>query len=296
MPEIEQGQTPQSEAPEPFVTLSAGDEAYAAENEITAPAPEASESESSEALEGSPLDDIEYDENDPAQKAAYDALRKKMLPKWQARVEALKKKSASEPPPATPAEQPQAQQAEQGEAWDPYTVPLDTFKYSGDPEPEGSDLAGFEQSIDRRIEQGVKKAIEFTLQQMRVNDGKLREAQQVGTALEQISKYAEVLMAHPDYEEKAAELAEYAQMTKDMAVKNPEKWIRSVEAITGIKRNWQEETDSDQVQRGQQNQRTANKLRNVVPRSTRPTTPRDSAEGSMDFESAFEHAMKAAGR
>jgi hypothetical protein len=239
-------------------------------------------------------DDKDVDLNDPAYKAAY----KRLLASYTRKVQRIQKEvPTATKAPEQPATQEAAQPASPQGEWDPYTVPLDAFKYVGEPEPDGSDLSGFEQSIDRRIEAGVKKAIEFTLNQMRVNDGVLRQQNQVGTAREAISKYAEVLMAHPEYEAHAAELAEYAQLTKDMAVKNPEKWIRSVEAITGIKRNWQEETaeDDEPMVREQSNQRLANKSRAQVQRPTNgaKATLAGKNTGRMTAEEAFEAAWRA---
>jgi hypothetical protein len=274
----------------PFVTLS---DAPATREPEAAPTPESAESEpveASEADDKTPLDDIEYDENDPAQKAAYEALRKKMLPKWQARVESLKKPKEGETQPQAPAEQPAPQEAAQGE-WDPYTVPLSDFTYVGDPEPEDSGIHGFEKEIDRRIQEGVKKAIEFTLGQMRVNDGRLREQQQVGTAREVISKYAEALMAHPDYSEKAAELAEFAANTKELAVRNPEKWVSLAETLSGIPRNWRD--TEPETPREQPRKPTANKAHAIVERPTRPAmTPTPSA-GNMTLQAALDKALKA---
>ena len=272
----------------PFVALSEPPAPREPEAATTEAPAETEPVEASTEDDKTPLDDVEYDENDPVQKAAYEALRKKMLPKWQTRVEALKKPKEGEPPQA-PAEQPAPQEAAQGE-WDPYTVPLSDFTYVGDPEPEDSGIHGFEKEIDRRIQEGVKKAIEFTLGQMRVNDGKLREQQQVGTAREVISKYAEALMAHPDYSEKVAELAEFAANTKELAVRNPEKWVKLAETLSGIPRDWQE--GEAETPREQPRKPATNKAHAIVERPTRPAmTPTPSA-GNMTLQAALDKALK----
>ncbi len=130
---------------------------------------------------------------------------------------------------------------------------------------------------------------------MRGNDVRLREQQQIGTAQEQISKYAEALQAHPEWDEKAQEVSEFAQGTRDLAVKNPEKWIRAVEAITGISRNWRDDeatgTATANAERGQQHQRIAKKPLANVARPTNGNRVAVVPAGSTDMSpsDAFEH-------
>lgn len=284
------GQAVEAEAPA-FIALSEAPEVREPEAATTETPAESEPTAAS--TEGTPLDDIEYDENDPAQKAAYEALRKKMLPKWQARVEALKKPSKDgETQPQVPTEQP-PQEAVSGE-WDPYTVPLAEFTYAGEPEPEDSGIHGFEREIDRRIQEGVKKAIEFTLNQMRANDGRLREQQQVGTARQQIEQYMGTIAEHPEYAEKQAVFQEIASKpwARQMAVEDPEAFITMLEEKSGIPRNWHEATAHEQVQRGQQNQRLATKPLAVVSRPTGRAPAPQPAAGNMTLQASLDKRIK----
>jgi hypothetical protein len=278
----------------PFVALS---DAVAEREPEAAPTPESTESEpveASEADDKTPLDDIEYDENDPAQKAAYEALRKKMLPKWQARVEALKKQpKEGETQPQAPAEQPAPQEAAQGE-WDPLTVNFGDFKPTLKFR-EGSDLEGYSEELQELFADANRQAIEFTLKQIRANEGQLREQQLVGQAQQAIGAYAQILYSHPDWDEHSAEVEEFAAVSGDLAKRNPEKWIRAVEGITGIKRPkpaGAEESESE-TPREQPRKPTANKAHAIVERPTRPAmTPTPSA-GNMTLQAALDKALKA---
>ena len=240
-------------------------------------------------------DDKDVDLNDPAYKAAYARL----LKSYTRKVQGIQKQASAEPTPqAAPApEQAAAQPQAAQEGWDPYTVPLETFSYKGEPEPADSELAGFETAIDRRVEAGVKKAIEFTLNQMRANDGILRQQQQVGTAKQRIEAYVGELMEHPEGPERAAELSSIAQKpwARQMAVEDPEAFIAMLEEKSGIKRNWREEATASDTQRGQQDSRLANKPRAVVQRPTQTARPSLVAKpsGRMSSEEAFEAAWQA---
>ena len=295
MADAAQGQAEAAVAtPAPFVTLGEGDAPEREPEAATTETPSGEQTPASAADDSTPLDDVEYDANDPAQKAAYDALRKQMLPKWQARIEKLKGKPGETPP--EPAAEPVAQQqAAQTDTWDPYTVPLASFTYTGDPEPEGSELAGFESSIDRRIDAGVKKAIEFTLNEMRQNDARLREQAVVQTAQQAIGAYAEVLQNHPDWDEHAAEVAEFAAVSGELAKRNPEKWIRAVEGITGIRRQPADSAQADaaQIQQGQQNQRLARKPLSVVERPSQARVQSAPSVGNLTLQQALDKHMAA---
>lgn len=240
-------------------------------------------------------DDKDVDLNDPAYKAAYARL----LKSYTRKVQGIQKQASAEPTPqAAPApEQAAAQPQAAQEGWDPYTVPLESFVYKGEPEPADSELAGFETAIDRRVEAGVKKAIEFTLNQMRANDGILRQQQQVGTAKQRIEAYVGELMEHPEGPERAAELSSIAQKpwARQMAVEDPEAFIAMLEEKSGIKRNWREEATASDTQRGQQDSRLANKPRAVVQRPTQTARPSLVAKpsGRMSSEEAFEAAWQA---
>lgn len=261
----------------------------------TEPEADGDTEQSADAAEEKPTpptaEELGYDLKNPKDKAAFDAMLRKWT-KWANRFDA-KHKESTKAEPAPP--EPQAPAEAQQNGWDPYTVPLDEFVYDGGSEPDDSGIAGFEKEIDRRVTQGVKKAIEFTLNQMRVNDGRLREQQQVGTAQERIASYAQALQAHPEYEEKAALVAKIAKGTRDLAIQDPEEWISMVEARTGIYRNWREEAEVSSEQRGQQNQRLANKPRAVVQRPTQTGRPalQSMPRGNMTVDDAFEAAWRA---
>lgn len=219
-------------------------------------------------------------------KAQFKALLAKWN-KWQDRFNAKHKQKPEPTKAETPAQEPvqPATAAEPGD-WDPYTIPLDKFVYDGGNESDDSTLSGAEKDLDRRIQKGVAEGIKFALDAMRQNDARLREMAQVGTAQQQISKYAEALQAHPEWEEKSAEVAEFAANTKELAVKNPEKWIRAVEGLTGIVRNWRDEDTPS----AKPNLRITKKpLANV----SRPTGGNRSAapagSDDMAFTDAFEH-------
>lgn len=303
MPEIEEGQTAAAE-PAPFhVELSEGDaplapdddEAAQEQTEPEAGEPSETAAESDEDQPTPPTaESLGLDLKLPKDKAAYTELMKK-FGQWTNKFMA-KHKQKPESAPVEPQQEVPASAPTEGEG-DYYSVPLDAFKYDGGAEPDDSDLKGYEASIDRRIEQGVKKAIEFTLGQMRVNEAKMREQAQVMTAQERIVKYAETLQAHPEWEEKAPLVAKIAKGTRQLAVEDPEEWISMVEARTGISRNWREaeakETAAQETQRGQQNQRTATRLQSVVTRPTRAPAPRPAADTSWD--AALDANMKRMG-
>lgn len=257
------------------------------------------EQETAEAAgeETTPLDEIEYDENDPAQKAAYEALRKQLLPKWQKRVEKLKAKPQEQKQETAAAVEAAPQVAAAEGEFDPYSVPLDKFEYLGEPEPADSDLAGFEKSIDRRIQEGVKRGIEYALAAIRQNDMQLRTQAAVGTAREKIEAFASAIQDHPDYETKAAELAEFAASTRDLAIRNPDKWIEMAERLTGISRNWHEDAAESSAAQAQRNIRLATKPRAAVPRPAAARAPLAAAPvGNRSFDDAFESAWKSARR
>jgi len=222
-----------------------------ADGEATAAASDAPEEKATPPT----AEELGLDPKNPAEKAIFDkALR--TWTKWASRHDAKHKAEAKQPEQAKQ-EQP-AQQAD-GEAWDPYTVPLDSFVYDGGKEAEDSVLAGAEADIDRRIQKGVAAGIKFALDAMRGNDQRLREEAQTGSAREVIGKYAVELQAHPDWPEKQAELAEFASSTGELAKKNPEAWVRAAEALTGISRGWRGEAGKQTAERGKEHQRIAKK-------------------------------------
>ena len=239
-------------------------------------------------------DDKDVDLNDPAYKAAYARL----LKSYTRKVQGIQKQVAAEPAQAAPApEQAAAQpQAAQG-GWDAYTVPFERYAYKGEPEPEQSEIAGFEDVIDRRAAKVAEYYVKETLNQMRINDGTLREMQQVGTAKQRIEAYVGELMEHPEGPERAAELSSIANKpwARQMAVEDPEAFIGMLEEKSGIKRNWREEATASDDKRGQQDSRLANKPRAVVQRPTqtaRPPLGAGQSAGTYRGEDGFEVAWQ----
>lgn len=207
--------------------------------------------------------------------------------KWQNRHAAKQAKTGEQPKQEQEAKQEESPPVQQSaDAWDPYTVDMESFNYKGEPEPEDSDLAGYEEAIDRRAMKVAKTIVNHVLNGIRQNDAKYREMEQVGTAQQQISQYAKELQAHPDWEEKAAEVAEFAQNTRELAIRNPDKWIRAVEGLTGITRDWRKEPEPV---RGQSQRPQKKPLANV----SRPTSGNrgnfaPSGTKDMELGDAFE--------
>lgn len=276
------------EADETEATESAADEQSAA------PAAD-------EATEDKPVpptaEELGLDPKNPAEKILFDkALR--TWTKWASRHDAKQKQQAKPAEPPAQQTQPPAAEAT-GDAWDPYTVPLDKFVYDGGKESDDSVLAGAEADIDRRIQKGVAEGIKFALNEMRQNDARLRQQAAVGTAQERIAAYAEALQAHPEWETHAPLVAKIAAGTKDLAIQDPDEWIAMVEARTGITRNWRDEAQAEQSaatsQRAQQNQRLATKPRASVARPTNGSaTLAGPPRGDMAFDRAFDAAWQKA--
>lgn len=290
-----------SEAGGVHVTLSENSDAsvYVESDENEAEVTDATESAQeakTESAEGETFlgdDDKDIDLSSPEYKEAY----KRLLKSYTKKIQAIQKDAPAPTAQAEPAQPAAAAQAPQGE-WDPYTVPLEDYVYKGEPEAADAEnsLAGFEESIDRRISEGVRKGIQYTLDQMRKNDGILRQHQQVGTAREQIEAFAAAIQSHPEYDDKAAALAEFASKpwSRQMAVEDPQAWIEAVESKFGIKRNWQDEAMAENDERDQATQRLATKSRSSVPRSTQTKTSGfgSTNTGKMNVEDAFEKAWR----
>lgn len=265
------------------------------EAEVT-DATESAQEAKTESAEGETFlgdDDKDIDLSSPEYKEAY----KRLLKSYTKKIQAIQKDAPAPTAKAEPAQPAAAAQAPQGE-WDPYTVPLEDYVYKGEPEAADAEnsLAGFEESIDRRISEGVRRGIQYTLDQMRKNDGILRQHQQVGTAREQIEAFAAAIQSHPEYDDKAAALAEFASKpwSRQMAVEDPQAWIEAVESKFGIKRNWQDEATAENDERDQATQRLATKSRASVPRPTQTRAPAlgSTVAGRMSAEDAFEKAWR----
>ena len=298
----ETGQTSESTAPEPFVTLSDGEETFASEDEAEATT-EASEEageetpESAAAEEDSPepptAEELGYDLTNPRDKAAFTAMMKK----WGQWTNRFNAKHASKPE-AAPAAQPQETPAPQAEAAsdDPiaevYKVDLDSW------EPQlaqDSDLAPYASELKDL----VKQAIQHTLAGVKANDERLRQrmtqAERETKARGVIEAYAKEIADHPEAQEKAAELQQLAQRYRQLAIDDPETFVEIIERKTGLERGWRGQAEEEVVREGQRNRQIATKLRSVVARPTRAAPARASGTGSMDFESGFNAALRKAG-
>jgi len=314
MAEATESQQPATVEAKPFhVDLQPNDAAYAEPEEdqpLTAddePAPAKAEAKKATDDEGFPGDEVEYDPNDPAQKAAYEAFRKAMLPKWQKRVEALKKAApvadaAKDTPPREVAREdaPAAAPADAGDFYaDPFTDewrPQDARGFDKE-----SDLAAYADELEAFVNDRIRKGIQHTLSTMRSRGAQFEQAAQERTAAGVIEGYVKALENHPDYETLYAQLAEIAPGTKDLAIRNPEKWVKMAEALTGVSRDWsagEADEDEDEVpvapQRGALDaRRIAAKAQANVPRTTRaPQRTPLATNGRLGFDDAFEAAVR----
>lgn len=270
---------------------------------VSEPEEEAGEAEEATA---SPLDDLEYDDTNPAQKAAYEELRRQLMPKWQKRVEKLKAtakpaaKAAegeqAKEAEAAPQEPEQASPAEGGGEFDYFAVDTNAFSYAGDPEPDDSDLSGYEAAMDRRIEAGVRKGIEYVLGRMRDNDLTVRRSMAEQSVRSKLEEYATAIAEHPDFEATRPALAKMLETHKDMALRDPEEWIAYAEFRTGLRRDWAKEREEEKPTpdtRGEQ--RLLGKTRASVPRPTSSPSSRlaSPSKGNMGFDDAFDAAERA---
>ena len=280
--------------------------------------PEPAKAEEAKATddEAFPGDEVEYDPNDPAQKAAYEAFRKAMLPKWQKRVEALKKAK-----PAQAADEPQAREDTREEAKATPAAP-DVTDFYADPlgdewKPQGavgfdkeSDLAAYADELEAFVNDRIKKGIQHTLATMRDRSGQFERMAQERTAMGVIEGYIKSLENHPEYDSLYQQLAEVAPGTRELAVRNPEKWVKMAEALTGVPRDWhaedageddEDETPPVRPQRGALDaKRLANKSLATMPRTARapqrtPVAPAGTLRGEDAFEAAWREAQRRRG-
>lgn len=247
-----------------------------------------------------PAEELGVDEKSPE----YQALRKKFIAAYQKKLEAERKKLKPEEaaPQAQPVtEQPQAA-AQQSEGDDPFDAIYDIDYKSVKPTltfREGSDLADYGDELTDLLSQAVDQKIEAVLNGIKGNDKKFRQqmsaAERTGKAREAISAYAQEIMDHPEYAEKANELAAFAQKTQALAVDDPETWIDLVERKFGLERGWRGAEATAAKAEGQMNQRLANKPRSIGSRPTRAPMSAGAPSGGMSLDSALAAAMKKAG-
>ena len=234
------------------------------------------------------------DENSPE----FQALRKKFIAaynrKLQAERDKLKATAKAEPEQAAETPPPAA-------AGDPiddvFNVPLDEFRAEVSFR-EGSDLMDYKDEISEAVNSAVKQAIKYTLETVKQNDQKFRQqmvqAERFGKARDTITKYAEAIQDHPDFEEKAGALSAFAEKTKQLAIEDPELWIEMAEKKFGLTRDWKGETEAAATQRADSNRRLAAKPRAAVPRPTTGRVPlAPVVTGRMKAEDAFEAAWRA---
>ena len=248
-----------------------------------------------------PAEELGVDENSPE----YQALRKKFIAAYQKKLEAERKKLKPEEtaPQAQPAtEQPAAAAQQPTEGDDPFDAIYDIDYKSVKPTltfREGSDLADYGDELTDLLSQAVDQKIEAVLNGIKSNDKKFRQqmtvAERTGKAREAISAYAQEIMDHPEYAEKAGELAAFAQKTQALAIDDPETWIDLVERKFGLERGWRGNESAAAKAEGQNNQRLANKPRSIVARPTRAPVSSGAPSGNMGFDAALQAAMRKAG-
>lgn len=234
------------------------------------------------------------DENSPE----YQALRKKFIAAYQKKLDAERKKMKPQETVQKATEQPAAQpDTTEGDPFDAvYAVNLDTVKPTLTFR-EGSDLADYADELTDVVGQAVKQYVQAALEGVKSNDkafrSKLGEAERVGKAREVITSYAQEIADHPEYEDKAEAIAEFANKTRSIAVDDPELWIEMVEKKFGLTRGWKGDAEAQQKQTGRENIRLATKPRAVVSRPTRgvPST----TSGGSSFDDALAAAMRKAG-
>lgn len=254
--------------------------------------------------QGSPLDDVKYDPTDPVQKAAYEELRKQMLPKWQKRVESLKGTSAEQPQAAKtePEKVESAPPAAAADTDDPvsevYKVDLSSFRPKLEFR-EGSDLADYAEELTELMAQSNRQAVEAALAGVYENDKRFRERMSTvdkeQQAMATIAPYFEDVREHPEFQEKFAEIQAFAQSTKPLAISNPERWIRLVEAEFGLSRGWRGAVEAEQQSNGQKNQRLANKPYSQVPRSSKAPSSTAASDGRMTLKDSLDRRMREKG-
>lgn len=293
--------------PEFHVPL-AGDEAEndATDAEETGSDAATDAGESEQAAQGEelfPAEEVGVDENSPE----YQAIRKKMIAAYQRKVEALKKslKPSDEKeaaPAASATEQPAAQQpAGDDDPFDAiYNVDFKAVKPSLQFR-EGSDLADYGDELADVIAQAVDQKIEAVLNGIKNNDKQYRQqmtqAERVSKAHGAIAAYANEIQDHPEYAEKADEIAAFARRPaiQQLAIEDPETLIDMMERKFGLQRGWKGETEAAQRSEGQRNLKLATKSRDTVSRPTRPLGSGALSKGESSFESALNRAMRARG-
>lgn len=316
--EAESQQPVAVEAKSFHVNLEPNDSAYAEHEDdqpltaadVSEPAVKAKAEAAPEATEdeGFPGDDVEYDENDPKQKAAYEAFRKAMLPKWQKRVEALKKAAPATVATDTPAAKPPQEEATATAA---QTTILDDFYADplGDEwKPDGvvgfdkdSDLAGYQDELEAFVNARVKKAVQHTLATMRQRGAQLEQVQQERQAAGVIEEYVKSLEDHPEYESLYAQLAEIAPGTKELAIKNPKKWVQMAAGLLGVAPDWHKaatDDDEDDDVPAAPVRRLGGKQIAATVQATSPRTARApqrtavARDGRLGFDDAFDAALR----
>lgn len=270
-------------------------------------APESDTPEASASTEQSASDDGEEKPELPSAEelgvdpnsAVYKELHKKFTAAYSRWINKKQKAMAQ----ATPSEQPKAQasepeqkaQPEQTASDDPfselYAVDFSGFKPTATFK-EGSDLASYGDEIRDFVSQAVQEAIKHTLSAVQGNDSRFRqkvqESQRIEAARGVIEKYAAAIQDHPDYPEKAQELADLAESTRALALKDPEKWVKMASTVTGLSADWNKEDEPAP----QQGVRLATKPRAVVQRPSAGARLNGVQGGSMGFDQAWEATLR----
>ena len=268
--------------------------------------------------EAFPLDRVKYDKNDPVQAAAYEQLRKDTLPKWQKAQERKNAKHAAEiaalkaglPQPAADAPREEAKATPEqtvlddyyadpfGENWEPSGIEAEVAKII----PDDSDLAPYRKELVAIAKLVNISGAQHVLTTLRSRGQEYEQQQQQRTALGVIEGYMTALQDHPEYDAMYAQLAEIAPGTAELAKRNPQKWVKMAEALTGVPRDWQaasaDDDEDDDVpvtpaRTALNARRMAEKPQASMPRTTRaPQRTPVAARGTLGFDDAFDAAVR----
>ena len=250
-----------------------------------------------EQAEAQHIEAEEPDPNDP------ESLRKKYNAQYSRKLEADRKRIREELLAELRTQQPEPAEARaeatpeaQGDVFDDvYKIDLDSFQPTLEFR-EGSDLADYKDELREVIGQGIKQGLKHALEGIKANDHKLREqltlSERVSKAKGVIEVYAREIADHPEYAERAADLAKFAQKTQQLAIDDPELWVEMTEKKFGLDRNWRGSKQAEQEQAGAQNRRLANKPGAVVQRPTRASSSGGAADGNLKWDDALSAAIR----
>lgn len=237
-------------------------------------------------------EEMGLDPKNPVEKALFDKALKTWS-KWTSRFDAKQKQQVAKEPEApapTPATEQAAAPVANGD--DPFApifkVDFDSWK------PvfrEGSELADYGDELKDLMVQMAQ----HTLGSVHQNDFAFRTQQaenQVRARRESVvGPYIAAISSHPEFEAKFHEIREFAMATDALSLRDPERWLRLVEAEFGLSRDWGAPAAAPE----QNDSRLANKPRAVVQRPTqtaRPPLGAGQSAGTYRGEEGFEVAWQ----